>query len=100
MVTRTVIGTKALVKVVNSTTDAISVEEVMLGKAYTDISDPKLVKAVKKALADRIDLVVIAISSVEEVNKLYGLDTSKFMEMAVELDPKTRKILTAETTEA
>lgn len=95
MVTRTVIGTKALVKVVNSATDSISIEEVMLGKAYTDTTDPKLVKAVKKALADKTDLVVVAISSVEEVNKLYGLDTPKFMEMAVELDPKTRKPLEA-----
>lgn len=95
MVTRTVIGTKAMVKVVNSSTDAISVEEVMLGKAFTDTTDPKLVKAVKKALADKTELVVIAISSVEEVNKLYGLDTPKFMEMAIELDPKTRKPLEA-----
>ena len=95
MVTRTVIGTKAFVKVVNSTTDAITIEEVMLGKAYTDVADPKLAKAVKKALADKTDLVVMAITNVEEVNKLYGLDTPKFMEMAVELDPKTRKPLEA-----
>lgn len=91
MVTRTVIGTKATVKVVDSTTDLISFEEVMLGKAFTDVNDPKLVKAVKKALEDRPQLVIIHIKSVEAVNKLYGLDTAKFMEMAIELDPQTRK---------
>lgn len=91
MVTRTVLGTKATVKVVDNTTDVISIEEVMLGKAYTDLKDPKLAKAVKKSLADRPQLVIIHIQSVEPVNKLYGLDTAKFMEMAVELDPQTRK---------
>ena len=91
MVTRTVLGTKAHVKVVDSTTDAISVEEVMLGKAYADLKDEKLTKAVKKALGDKENLVVIGITAIEPVNKLYGLDTPKFMEMAIELDPKTRK---------
>lgn len=89
MVTRTVIGTLATVKVVNQSTDAISVEKVKLNKAFTDVADTKLAKAVRKALSD--DLVIIKIEAIEPMNKLYGLETAKFMEMAIELDPTTRK---------
>lgn len=91
MVTRTVIGTLATVKVVDTVTDVISVEKVRLNKAFTDVTDSKLAKAVRKALDD--ELVIIKIEAIEPMNKLYGLDTSKFMEMAVELDPTTRKPL-------
>ena len=89
MVTRTVIGTEVDVKVVNTATDAITVEKVKLNKAFTDVTDKKLMSAVKKALTT--DVVVIKIEAITPMNKLYGLDTSKFMEQAVELDPKTRK---------
>lgn len=91
MVTRTVIGTEVDVKVVNTATDAITVEKVKLNKAFTDIADKKLMNAVKKALT--ADVVVIKIEAITPMNKLYGLDTSKFMEQAIELDPKTRKPL-------
>ena len=91
MVTRTVIGTLATVKVVNQSTDAISVEQVKLNKAFTDVADTKLAKAVRKALSD--DLVIIKIEAIEPMNKLYGVETAKFMQMAIELDPKTRKPL-------
>ena len=91
MVTRTVIGTEVDVKVVNTATDAITVEKVKLNKAFTDITDKKLMNAVKKALTT--DVVVIKIEAIAPMNKLYGLDTSKFMEQAIELDPKTRKPL-------
>ncbi len=94
MVTRTVIGTEVDVKVVNTATDAITVEKVKLNKAFTDITDKKLMNAVKKALTS--DVVVIKIEAIAPMNKLYGLDTSKFMEQAIELDPKTRKPLTQE----
>lgn len=89
MVTRTVIGTEVRVKVVNTATEQISSEIVKLTKAYDDITDSKLNKAVKKALPD--DMVIIKIEALVPVNKLYGLDSAKFMEYAVELDPKTRK---------
>lgn len=94
MVTRTVIGTEVDVKVVNTSTDAITVEKVKLNKAFTDVTDKKLMNAVKKALTS--DVVVIKIEAIAPMNKLYGLDTSKFMEQAIELDPKTRKPLTQE----
>lgn len=91
MVTRTVIGTLATVKVVSTSTDAISIEKVRLNKSFTDVADSKLAKAVRKALNE--DLVIIKIEAIEPMNKLYGLETAKFMEYAVELDPATRKPL-------
>ena len=92
MVTRTVIGTVVVVKVVNTATDAITVETVKLNKAFTDPADKKLTNAVKKVLP--ADVVIIKIESLAPMNKLYGIDTAKFMELAVELDPQTRKPLT------
>ena len=89
MVTRTLIGTEATVKVVNTATDEISTVNVKLTAAYEDIKDTKLIKAIKKVISE--DLVIIKVESLQPANKLYGLDVNKFMEMAVELDPTTRK---------
>ena len=94
MVTRTVLGTEVTVKVVDTENDTIITETVKLGKAY-DKEDPKLEKVVRKTLpANR---VLVSITEVAPLSKLYGLDTAKFMELAMELDPETRKPLTAET---
>ena len=92
MVTRTVVGTKAVCKVVDPQSEEITVKAVMLTGSFTAIEGEEakpLVKAIKKALADQY--VFIKVESVEDCSKLYGLDTPKFMEMAVELDPVTRK---------
>ena len=89
MVTRTVVGTQATVKVVNTSTEAITREEVLLNKTYEDTQDKKLINAIKKSLSD--DVVIIKVESLVPMNKLYGVETSKFMENAVELDPVTRK---------
>ena len=99
MVTRTVLGTKVMAKVVDSATESISVKEIKLTGAYSAADEAKVKKAVTKVLAE--NEVLIKIESVEEFNKLYGVDTAKFMEMAMELDPTTRKPLESseETTE-
>ena len=89
MVTRTVVGTQATVKVVNTSTEVITREEVLLSKTYEDTQDKKLINAIKKSLPD--DVVIIRVESLAPMNKLYGVETSKFMENAVELDPVTRK---------
>ena len=90
MITRAVDGTKATVKVVSRSTDAISTREVVLSKDFTGDSK-KLFKECVKALSNEEDLVIINVENVEKVHKLYGLDTTKFMELAIELDPETRK---------
>lgn len=89
MVTRTVVGTQATVKVVNTATEEITRENVILNKTFTETGDKKLINALKKSLP--ADVVIIKVESLVPMNKLYGLDTAKFMEMAVELDPTTRK---------
>lgn len=92
MVTRTVKGTEVTVKVVDATTDAISTEKVLLSKSYKD--DAKLKKAVANAVPE--GKILIAVLGTEQVNKCYGISTSKFMELAVELDPETRRAVEAE----
>lgn len=92
MVTRTVVGTQATVKVVNTATEEITRENVILSKTFTDVADKKLINTLKKSLP--ADVVIIKVESLVPMNKLYGLDTSKFMELAVELDPTTRKPIT------
>ena len=97
MVTRTVVGTKAICKVVDPSTEQITVKPVLLSGKFeaTEGEEAKaLHKAIKKALGD--SFVFIKVESVEDCSKLYGLDTTKFMEMAVELDPETRKIIETE----
>lgn len=92
MVTRTVVGTKAICKVVDPATEEITVKAVMLTGKYDAIEGDEakpLIKAIKKSLGD--SFVFIKVESVEDCSKLYGLDTPKFMEMAIELDPETRR---------
>lgn len=92
MITRAVDGTKATVKVVSRSTNEIFTKEVVLSKDYTDDSK-KLFKECVKALANDEDLVIINVENVEKVHKLFGLDVAQFMELAIELDPETRKPL-------
>jgi len=64
------------------------------------ITDPaKLEKAVA-AKVDNDTTKLIEIVNTETTEKVYGLTLEAFMANAVELDPKTRKPLTANTTEA
>lgn len=86
MVTRTVKGTKVNVKCVDTATEQIVQETVMLTKAFDD--DAKLKKAVAKAIPE--GKILVSIVSSEEVNKCYGVPTAKFMELAVELDANRR----------
>lgn len=60
-------------------------------------------KKLEKAVAAKLDSDVhkfIEIVDVTVDEKVYGLTLEAFMSNAVELDPKTRKPLTANTTEA
>lgn len=64
------------------------------------IPDPaKLEKAVA-AKVDNDTTKLIEIVNTETTEKVYGLTLEAFMANAVELDPKTRKPLAANTTEA
>ena len=98
MVTRTVTGTKAEVKVVSISANEITTITETVGGEYTD--NDKLLKVIKKNV-ETDDLKVLAIVSSEKFDKCYGMLESEFLKLAKELDPETRKALTQkETTEA
>lgn len=92
MVTRLVKGTEAEVKVINTNSDEISVEKIVLSKPYTEDTEAQLKKAVAKHYEDT-DFTVVKIINYTPVNKLYGVSQAVFMANAVELDPVTRKVL-------
>lgn len=92
MVTRTVHGTEVAVKVVDTATEQIVQETVVLSKKFDD--EDKLKKAVTKALPE--DRILVAIAGTTAVEKCYGVPVATFMKMAVELDPKTRAAVEAE----
>jgi len=98
MVTRTVLGTKATVKLIDPATEAITTDEILISKAFAEDDKDGVKKAVTKAIKDS-GLILLSVVEFAPMNKLFGLDTSKFMEMAIELDPETRKPLATETEE-
>jgi len=97
MVTRTVTGTEAEVKVVVISKDEITNIKVTVGGEFTD--NDKLLKAIKKE-AETDDLKVLSIITTTKIDKCYGMLESEFIKLAKELDPETRKALETEDTEA
>lgn len=91
MITRTLIGTEVTAKTVNTATDEISRQTVLLEGSYEDPKATKLINKLKKALGE--DVVIIKVESLAPANKLYGMPIPQFMAGAVELDPTTRKPL-------
>lgn len=100
MVTRTVIGTKATVKVIDLTTDAITTESVQLSKTFDAGAIDKVKRQAEKTIkAIDPNKTVVAVLSFEKSETLYGVDEAVFMANAVELDPVTRKPIEQEETE-
>ena len=97
MVTRTVTGTEAEVKVVVISENEITNIKVTVGGVYTD--NDKLLKAIKKE-TETDDLKVLSIVASMKIDKCYGMLESEFIKLAKELDPETRKALETEETEA
>ena len=93
MVTRTVHGTQVSLKVVDTATEQIVEDTLILNKSFDEVDD-KLKKAVTKAIAS--DKILVAITGLEKVDKCYGVPVAQFMELAVEIDPQTRTALTTE----
>lgn len=97
MVTRTVTGTEAEVKVVVISENEITNIKVTVSGEFTD--NDKLLKAIKKE-TETEDLKVLAIVTSTKIDKCYGMLESDFIKLAKELDPETRKALETEETEA
>ena len=89
MITRTVIGTQLTAKVVNKETEEIYTKSLILDTKVEDVA--KAVKLASKLVAE--NEVVISVSDLATVEKLYGVTVEDFMSVAVELDPVTRKPL-------
>ena len=94
MVTRTVKGTQVSIKVVDTATEQIVEDSVIISKGKKELDSDKLKKAVTKALPE--GKILVAITGTTDVEKCYGIPTAKFMELAVELDPSTRSKVEAE----
>ena len=94
MVSRGIDGTKATIKVINTTNDEITTREVVVSKDLTgEDNAKKLNKAVVKTLTE--GEVLIRIESAEVIHKLFGMELSQFLAQATELDPVTRKPINA-----
>ena len=94
MITRTILGTKASVITVDTTSMTASTKDFTMGGEWTD--NNKLLKALKKTYETDTQ-VLSAIVKTEKIEKLYGMTEELFMANAVELDAETRKPLTATT---
>ena len=94
MVTRTVKGIKVAIKVIDTVTEQIVEDSVIISKGKKEFDADKLKKAVIKALPN--GKILVAITGKEDVEKCYGIPTAKFMELAVELDPSSRSKVDAE----
>lgn len=95
MVTRTVTGTDAEIKVVVISENEITNIHVTISGEYAD--NDKLLKAIKKQ-TETDDLKVLALVSTTKIDKCYGMLESEFIKLAQELDPETRKALETEDT--
>ena len=95
MVTRTVTGTEAEVKVVVISENEITNIKVTVSGEFTD--NDKLLKAIKKD-TETDDLKVLSIVSTTKIDKCYGMLESEFIKLAKELDPETRKALESDDT--
>ena len=93
MVTRTLISTSVTVLCLNVETAEPTNELFNIARTFKD--DDKLMKALK-AEHETDDLKLVHIVHKEEVEKLYGMSETDFMKYAHELDPETRKPLSAD----
>lgn len=90
LITRSKASLECTVMVANTDTKAVET----ITKVIPKVDEKKYQKELEKVLPTNLKFV--AVEEVKEVEKLYGLDEAKFMDMAIELDPKTRKPLKTE----
>lgn len=88
VVTRTVTGVEVSIKVVDTNTEEIVEDKIILNKTKAIETVEGLKKAITKALPS--DKILVSVGETNEINKCYALEVSKFMELAHEVDPKTR----------
>ena len=94
MVTRTVKGTQVTVKVVDTATEQIIEDSVIIPAGKKELDEATFKKRVSKALPE--GRILVAIVSTTDVEKCYGIPVADFMAQAIEIDPKTRTALETE----
>ena len=88
MVTRTVIGTKVSVMVVNTESGTTSVQDVTIGKTFKD--EAQMLKAIAKVYDTDVSKAVKIVAS-EPVETRYGMKESDFIAHATILPPLAKK---------
>lgn len=94
VVTRTVTGVEVSIKVVDPTTEQVVADKIVLNKTKAFETPEGMKKAISKALTD--GKILVSVGEATEINKCYALETSKFMELAHEVNLKTRTSKDAE----
>lgn len=92
MITRTVVGTQLTAKVANSDTDEIYTKSLVVDAKLDGEDAPKKALRMASKLVEANE-VVMSVSNLTPVEKLYGVPVDAFMAVAIELDPVTRKPL-------
>lgn len=90
LITRTKVSLEVTVMVANTETKAVET----ITKVIPKVDEKKIQKEIEKVLPT--NLKYVAVESTKEVEKLFGLDETIYMEHAIELDPVTRKPLKVE----
>lgn len=88
MVTRTIIGTKVSVMVVNTESGTTNVQDVTIGNRFKD--EAAMLKAIAKAYDTDINKVVKIVSA-EPVETRYGMKEADFIAHATILPPLAKK---------
>lgn len=90
MVTRTIITTQATVLCMDLTSSQPVEKVIILPRTYKD--EKPLMKAVEEAISDPA-IKPVHVKSTKVIETLYGMDEQTFIDLAVVLDPETRKAL-------
>lgn len=90
--TRTLDSTEVTALIFDKETAEAENRTYLVSGKYT-VEDRKLAKRIQKIVEDDEDLKFIQIVDAQTKSALYGTTLDQFMEIAVELDPKTRQPL-------
>ena len=94
-VTRTIEKTEAIALVFDKTTAEPLNDKVIIGHKLTD--DRAVERAVRKVVEADPNMKLIEVIDYKTVSQLLGITEEDFMAHAVELDPKNRKPIEAES---
>lgn len=97
MITRTIISTTVIALCVNpQNAETFEQEFTLTGK----IADKDKALKIASKLYNTDDCILVAITSLKEVNELYGMNEEDFIKSAKILDPATRKAIETEQSDA